>query len=92
MWLYTGCQSGDELVKMKERITEMGGSDNEASKSFQLVEETHTTNTASRDSDHDKTEDLSADVPEVSASISSELFTENPSSEENTPSGEKSGK
>ena len=69
-------------------------SDSEASQSFHAVEEPDTTNTASgttRDTDHDEAEDLSAKVPEVSATTSSELPTENTSSED-TLSGEKNGK
>ena len=97
-WFYTGCESADELVKMKQRVARVVVSDSEASQSFQPVEEPHTTNTANtasettRDTDHEEAEDLSADVPEVSATTSSELSTENPSIEENTQSREKSGK
>ena len=96
-WFCTGCESADELVKMKQRVTRVVVSDSVASQSFQPVEEPHTTNTASettRDTDHDEAEDLSADVPEVSAITSSELptATESTSREENTQSGEKRGK
>ena len=94
-WFCTGCESADELVKMKQRVTRVVVSDSVASQSFQPVEESHATNTASettQDTDHDEAEDLSADVPEVSATTSSELPIENISSEENTQSGEKSGK
>ena len=89
-WFYTGFGSADKFVKMKQSY--QGGG--EASQSIQPVEEPHTTSTASdttRDTDHEEAEDL-ADVPEVSATTSSELPTENPSSEENTLSGEKRGK
>ena len=94
-WVCTGCESADELVNMKQRVTRVVVSDSVASQSFQPDEEPHTTNTASettRDTDHDEGEDLSADVPEVSATASSELPTENTSTKENTQSGEKSGK
>ena len=94
-WVCTGCESADELVKKKQKVTRVVVSDSVASQSFQPVEEPHATNTASettRDTDHEEAEDLSADVPEVSATTSSELPTENPSSEENTQSEGKSGK
>ena len=92
-----GEASVDELGKKKQKVTKMEGSGRKASQSFQPVEEptTRTTNTASdttRDTDHDEAEDLSADVPEVSATTSSELPTENTSGEENTQPGEKRGK
>ena len=94
-WFCTGCQSADELVKKKEKVTRVEISESEESQLFRTVEEPYTTIAASettRDTDHDEVEDLSADVPEVSATTSSELPTENTSSEENTQSGEKSGK
>ena len=94
-WFCTGCESAGELVKMKQRVTRVVVSDSVTSQSFQPVEEPHATNIASettRDTDHDEGEDLSAEVPEVSATTSSELSTENTSTEENTQSGEKTGK
>ena len=93
-WYYTG-YGPREWVKKKQRVTKMVEvSDSEASHSFQPVKEPLTTNTASettRDSDHDEAEDLSDNVPEVSATTSSELPTENTSSED-TLSREKRGK
>ena len=95
-WFCTGCQSGDKFVKKKERVTGVVKvSGREAFQSFQPVEEPHTTNTASetaRDTDHNEAEELSADVPQVSATTSSKLPTENTSTEGNTQSGEKRGK
>ena len=94
-WFCTSCDSADELAKKKQRVTRVEVSYSESSQSFQPVEEPFTTYTASetiRDTDHDETEDLSTDVPEVSATTSSELPTENTSTEENTQSREKSGK
>ena len=70
-------------------------SDSEASQSFQPVEKPHIFYTSSEttgDTHHDEAEGLSADVPEVSATNSSQLLTTNTSSEENTQSGKKSGK
>ena len=92
-WFCTGCESADELIKKKQRVTRVVVSDSEASQSFQPVEEPHTINTASettRDTDHEA-EDLPADVAEVSATTSSELHTEG-TSRQNTQSREKCGK
>ena len=72
------------------RVVEVSGS--EASQPFQPAHPINTASETTRDTDHDEAKDLSAGVPEVSATTSSELPTENTSSEENTQSGEKSGK
>ena len=95
-WFCTSCESANELVvKKKQRVARVVVSESGTSLSFQPYEELHTINTAfdtTGDTDHDEAEDLSADIPEVSATTSSELPTENTSSEENTQSGEKRGK
>ena len=93
-WCCISCRSGDELVKQQQKITRVEVSDSEASQSFQPVEKPYTSNTASeatRDTYHVETEDLSADVLEVSATTSSELPSENTSIEENVRSREKRG-
>ena len=93
-WFCTGCESADELVKKKQRFARIVVSESEALQSSQPVEKPHTKNNASettKDTDPDEADDL-ADVAEVSATTSIELPTENTSSEENTQSGEKSGK
>ena len=59
---------------------EVSGS--EASQPFQPAHPTNTASETTRDTDHDEAKELSAGVPEETATTSSELSTENTSSEE----------